>query len=250
MIDRVQKTLEWMAPELESYKKRQIFSQKQIQKIVENRRRFENKLEKSSRKLIDFLSYIESERNLEKIRNKKIRGKEMGLEETDKLLEANIIKIYQRALHYYSEPVLLKDFSEYCIKRKAIDDMKNTFASKCLKNLTDTDLWVYCSQKLWEIGDTEDARGMFMKGTSINSDSRLCIEFFRFECLYANRLNKMNEEFEITEEDKDDIEKGKIALVIFEKFRERLNKSEIEECIEISSLVPGLKEEMTNKFAL
>ncbi|ELA42651.1 uncharacterized protein VICG_00403 [Vittaforma corneae ATCC 50505] len=244
MIDRVQKVLEWMAPELESYKKRRIFSQKQIQKIVENRRRFENKLQRSSKKLLDFLTYIDSEKNLEKIRNKKIAALGTGLEDTDMLLQANIIKIYERALHYYSEPILLKDFSEYCIRRKAFEEMKSTFAAKCLKNLTNTDLWVYCAQKLWEIDDIEGARGLFIKGASVNSDSKLCVEFFRLECLYANKLNRINQELGVADEDKDEIEKGKIALTVFENLKERMAEHEINQCMEISSIVSGLNEQL------
>jgi len=241
MIDPVQRVLEWMAPELESYRKRRIFNQKQIQKIVDNRKRFENKLQRSSKKLLDFLSYISSERNLEKIRNKRIATLGTGLEDTDMLLQANILKIYSRALHYFSEPSLLRDFAEYCVKRRCLTEMKEVFAAKCLKNLTDTDLWVYCAQKLWEVGDIEGARGLFMKGTSVNSEVRLCIEFFRLECLYANSLNKLNEQLGVAEEDKDDIERGRVAYVVFENMKSRLSKAELEECMEISELIPGLR---------
>lgn len=246
MIDRVQKVLEWMAPELNSYKKRRIFNQKQIQKIIENRRKFENKLQRNNKKLTDFLAYIESEKNLEKIRNKKI--KDTGLEETDLLLQSNIIKIYQRALHYYNEPILLKEFSEYCIKRKAIEELKNTFAEKCLKNVTDTDMWVYCAQKLWEIGDIEDARNLFIKGTSVNFDSKLYIEFFRLECLYANKLNNINAEFGVKDEEKDDIEMGKIALAVFNNFKNKLNTNEINQCLEISNIIQGLRESIIDSL--
>lgn len=242
MIDRIQRVLEWMAPELESYKKRRIFSQRQVQKIEENRRRFENKLQRSNKKLLDFLMYVDSGKKPEKIRNKKISSSGMGLEETDLLLHANIIKICERALHCYSEPILLKDYSEHCIKRKAIEEMKSTFATKCLKNLTDTDLRVFCVQKLWEIDCVDDALGLFMKGTSINFDSMLCIEIFRFECLYGNKLNKLNEEFGVTEDDRDEIEKGKIALVVFETFKSRMNHNEIKQCLEFVNHIPSFRE--------
>lgn len=243
MIDKVQRVMEWMATELESYKRRRIFTQKQIQKIVENRRKFENKLQRPSKKLADFLSYANSERNLEKIRNKKISSLGIGPEECDKILETNIFKIYEKALHYYSEPILLASYTEYCIKRKSFDRMKETFAMKCLKNPTDTDLWVYCAQKLWEVDDIEGARNLFLRGTSINRDSRLAVEFFRFECLYANKLNQINKEFEVAEEDRDDVEKGKVALVVFESLRSRMSQRDVEECRSISKLIPDLNEE-------
>lgn len=244
MIDKVQRALEWMAPELESYKNRKIFTQKQIQRIIENRRRFENKLQRTSKKLSDFLAYAESEKNLEKTRNKKISELGIGLEETDMILQANIIKTYEKAAHYFNEPIVLKDLSDYCIKRKAFDDMKSIFAKKCLKYSTNTDLWVFCAQKLWEIDDVDGARSLFMKSNGVNHDPRLYVEFFRFECLYASKLNKINEELGVDEEDKDEIEKGKIALVVFENLVGKVTEKEIQQCFEISKLVPGLEEQM------
>lgn len=248
MIDQIQRVLEWMAPELESYRKRRIFTQKQIQKIIDNRRRFENKLQRSNKKLIDFIIYANSEKSLEKLRSRRVGQLGVGFEETDALLQANIIKIYTRGLHYFSEPALLRDFSEYCVKKKAYSEMKETFATKCLKNLTDTDLWIYCAQKLWEVNDIDGARRLFMKGIGVNSDPRLCVEFFRLECLYASSLNKINEQLGVSEEEKDEVERGKVACVIFENAKNRLSKVEIEECLEISTLVAGLRECLADKL--
>lgn len=242
MIDATQRTLEWMAPELESYRKRQIFTAKQIQRIVENRRRFENKLQRTKKKLVDFLAYIESERNLEKIRNKRVRSLGTGPEESDLLLQANIIKVYKKALYYCNEPILLKDFSEYCKKKRAFDDMKEVFASKCLKHMADTDLWVYCAQELWEIGDVEGARILFMKGIAVNPDPKLRVEFFRLECLYATKLTKISEEMGIPEDQRDETERGGVARLVFESLVDKLDGKEIEECAKIAAMVPGLEE--------
>lgn len=244
MIDGVQRTLEWMADELESYKNRRIFTHKQIQKIIENRRRFENKLQRANKKISDFIQYADSEKNLEKLRNKKIAELGIGFEESDMILQSNIIRIYEKAIHYFNEPILMKDFSEYCIKKKAFTEMKETFSRKCLKHSIDTDLWVFCAQKLWEIDDVDGARSIFMKGTGVNNDIRLNVEFFRFECLYAAKLNKINEELGVEEEDKDDIEKGQIALVVFGDLLKKAGEKDIDECIEISKIVPGLEDQM------
>lgn len=244
MIDGVQRTLERMAEELESYRDRRIFTHKQIQKIIENRRRFENKLHRTKKKISDFLQYADSEKNLEKLRNKKISELGIGFEESDMILQSNIIKIYEKAIYYFNEPILMKDFSEYCIKKKAFTEMKDVFSKKCLKHSIDTDLWVFCAQKLWEIDDIDGARSIFMKGTGVNNDMRLLIEFFRFECLYAAKLNKINEELGVEEDDKDEIEKGKVALIVFENILKRATEKDIEECFEISKIVPSLEDQM------
>lgn len=233
MIDKVQRALETMAPELASYKIRNIFTAKQINKIIENRRRFENKLQRTSKRLNDFLQYAHSEIKLEKIRNKKISEMGSGLEESDLLLQINVIKIYENAMHCFNEPILVKEFSEYCIKKKASEKMKNIFGLRCLKNLKDSDLWIYCAQQLWKVDDAEGARGLFMKGISVNLDPKLYVEFFRFEILFAKKLNQINKELGVEEEERDDIEKGRIAFIVLKDLVDRFGNSYESECMEI-----------------
>lgn len=244
MIDRVQRVLERMAPELCSYKKRRMFEKREIDKIIENRRKYENKLQRSKKRLSDYLSYAESEKKLERLRNKRLSKLGTGLEETDLLLQQNIISIYSRAMHYFSDRKLIEDFSEYCIKRKCYEEMKSAFATKCLKELTNMELWIFCAQKLWEVDDIDGARSIFMKSLSIGPSLRVYVEFFRLECLYSQKINKINEELGIGEEDKDDIEKGKIAAAVFEEMLSRSPNEEIEECLEISKAVPGLEQRL------
>lgn len=248
MIDRVQRALETFAPELASYKNRKIFKDSQINKIIENRRRFESKIQRSSKRLTDFLEYAHSEMKLEKIRNKKVAEIGAGLEETDLILENNIFKIYENAIHHFDEPILLKEFSEYCIKKKATEKMKTVFANKCLKNTKDTDLWVYCAQQLCLIDDNDGARNLFLKAISINSNPQLYIEFFRFECLFAHKLNLINQELGVDEDDKDDIEKGEVAMAILKTILDKFGNEYQSELIEISKVIPGFEDKVKQTF--
>lgn len=251
MIDKVQKALEIMAPELASYKTRKIFTEAQINRIIENRRRFENKLQRSAKRISDFIGYAHSELKLEKIRNKKIAETGAGLEETDLILENNIFKIYENAIYHFNEPFLIKEYSEYCIKKKAVERMKTTFASKCLKNLRDTDLWIYCAQQLCEVEDSDGARSLFMKAISVNQDYRLYIEFFRFECIFAQKLNAINQELGVEEDEKDEIEKGQIALIVLQSIIDKFGVKYESECVEIAkNTVPELETKVKSAFSI
>lgn len=248
MIDRVQHALEAMAPELENYKKRNIFSESEIATIIETRRRFETKLQRSQKKLEDFLNYIASEAQLERIRNKRIKKTDAVHSETDALLGRNILATYRRALYLFDEPSVVKAFTDFCIKHKFYEEMKETLFAKCLRNLRNTDLWVFAAEKLWEINDIEGARGVFLKSIGTNSDLRLLIEFFRLECLYAERLNQINDELGIEEEEKSGVERGEVALAVFRGMADRIRQAEYEECLEISHKVSGLPDKLTRIF--
>lgn len=249
MIDRVQRTLELMAPELAGYRSREIFTEREIEKIIENRRRFEGRLQRPSKRVADFLEYARSETRLEKIRNRRIARLGTGLEETDLQLQRNVMRIYEGAMHSFDEPVVVKEFSEYCAKKKAGDRMKQALASKCLKRLRDTDLWVFCAQQLWQADDADGARCLFMKGVSVNGDARLHVEFFRFECLFAVRLDEVNRELGVDEEERDDIERGAIALAVLQSILEKFGDRHKAECLEIAQMSPDLHARASEMFS-
>lgn len=241
LIDRIQQTLESLAPELEDYRKRKVFTSKEIERIIETRRRFESKIHRGKKQLADFMQYIESEKKLERLRNRRIEQAQASFSETDTLLTKNILRIYRAALHRFEEPIVMKEFSEYCVRRKCYQEMKDVFAKECLRRPCDTDLLVFCAQKLWEVDDVERARSLFLKFAGVNGDLRLLVEFFRLECAYAARVNAINEELGIEDNEKDDIERGEVAMVIFKALAEKTRGKEIEECLEISKMVPGLR---------
>lgn len=244
MIDRVQQALERLAPELESYAQRKIFTPKEVSKIIETRRRFESKLQRPSKRLEDFLQYIESEKKLEKVRNRRIERAQAAAADTDAMLSRNVVAVYQRALHRFSEPIVVKDFAEYCIRRKHYAEMKETLTTKCMKGLRNTDLVVFCAQKLWEASDMENARALFLKTAAVNRDTRLLVEFFRLECAYAEKINRINQELGVEEDERDDIERGEVAMVVFRSLVAGASEREIEECVEISRMVPGLADRL------
>lgn len=247
MIDNVQKKLESMAAELDSYYRRKVFTKKEIDTIILTRRKYENKINRTSKRLNDFIFYIESEKKLEKIRNKKISNLGSGFEESDLYLQKNIILIYSRAFHYFPNRRLLEDFSEYCVKKKLYEELKTVFSTICLKSVSDTDLWVYCAKKLWEIEDIDGSRSIFLKCCGFYQSFKVYFEFFKIECQYAQKINKINESLGVLEEDKDDIEKGDIALTVFKEIiglPVKITHEMLEECYETSKAVAGLTDKM------
>jgi len=68
MADKVENILEKMTDELQYYIKEEIFSKKEVKKIVKERRNSEYKLQKKDANLMFFLDSIKFEIKLEKLR--------------------------------------------------------------------------------------------------------------------------------------------------------------------------------------
>lgn len=73
MADKVENILEKMTDELQYYIKEEIFSKKEVKKIVKERRNSEYKLQRKDANLIFFLDSIKFEIKLEKLRQKRIK---------------------------------------------------------------------------------------------------------------------------------------------------------------------------------
>lgn len=244
MIDRVQQILEDLAPELNSYLKRNLFSEKEISKIIDTRRSFEQKLMRNTKKLDYYLDYIDSELKLEKIRNNRILKYNLFPVETDKLLEKNILTIYQRGLAHFVDIPIMRGFVDFCISRGFQDEMKASFKKLSLNHIDNPDLWFFFSQTLWEINDVSAARNILLQYISLNKyKNKTLVELFRLECLYTEKLVRTKNELGIDDSEKLPGEKGESALIVFKNILE-LGKSNINECIEISKIMPEIHTEV------
>ncbi|KAK6089993.1 hypothetical protein P3W45_001039 [Vairimorpha bombi] len=195
-----------MIPELEEYKNRGVFNTSELQKIINTRKKHEFRLQRFDKKLLDIIRYIESESTLESIRDKRIKKKNLSLSYYDKRISERIIKLYRDALFRFDDKKIIVMFAEYSIKKKLHSEMKDVFASYCLKNAGDAELWIYCASKLFEIEDVDSSRAMFLKGIRLNPQyMKLRVEFFRMEVFYIKKVFELNKSLGIEDENPDDI---------------------------------------------
>lgn len=245
MVESMQLGMERMISELEDYKNRGIFSSDELRKIVETRRKYELRLQRPEKKLLDFVRYIKSECMLEKIRDKRVREKNVNASLHDMNIPKKVVELYRSALYRFNDPKIISQFTAYAIEKKMYGEMKNVFAECCTRNPLDVDLWIYCGFKLFEVGDIESSRAMFLKGIRMNSkNTRIRIEFFRMEVMYVEKIEVLNKEIGLDSDDKDEIERGEVAFAIFS---DCLNDSsftekEITEVLEISKGIKELRE--------
>lgn len=244
MTERVQLSMERMIPELEDYKNRGIFSAHELRKIIETRKKHESRLQRPEKRLLDFIRYIKSECTLERIRDKRLREKNANASLHDMSISNKIVDLYKNALYRFNDPKIIAQFSTYAVKKRMYGEMKDVFAECCTRNPQDVELWIYCATKLLEIDDVESSRAMFLKGLRMNAkSSRIRIEFFRMEVVYVEKMEALNREMGLDDDDKDDIERGELAFAVFLEYFDSscISRDGLDEILEISNSIPELR---------
>lgn len=213
MSEKVFLNLERMMPELEDYEERGVFTKNELLKIVETRKKHEFRLQRVDKKLMDFIKYIQSETSLEKIRDKRLKKHNLKNTHQDKKISKRVVLLYKLALEKFNEKDLLVDFTEYAKKKDLLFDLKDVYASCCLKNPLDVDLWIFCASNLFEMEEVDGARALFFKGIRMNPNNmKIRKEFFKMEVKYINKFCALMDN---EEEDDDEIQRGDVPFNIF-----------------------------------
>jgi U3 small nucleolar RNA-associated protein 6 len=244
MADKVQISMERMVLELEDYRNRGIFSPTELEKIIETRRKYEFRLQRPDKKLLDFVRYIKSECILEQIRDKRLRQRKADASLCDRYISKKIVELYRGALYRFNDPKIITQFTQYAMKKRMHGEMKTVFAEHCSRNPGDAELWIYCAHKLFEIDDIESARAMFLKGLRMNSrNAKIRIEMFKMEIKYVEKLEIMNREMGLGEEDKDEVERGELAFAVFLDYYNCCGDEKgLKEILDISNVIEELRE--------
>ncbi|ORD93400.1 UTP6 [Enterospora canceri] len=241
----VYETVKRMTPELAGYKERKIFSGEEVQKIMEARKRYEMRLQRTKKNVADFINYVNSEMKLLKKRNKIIEKKSIMREDTDKMLETNILHIYMRGFRHFDDSKMFKQFGEFCVKHNFIEEMKSVFERQLLMHSKDVEYWLYCTRQFKQIEDIESARNTLLRGLDVVEDkNELYVEFFKTEVEYAAKLMRFNREMGVAEEDYGRVERGEIALDFFREIAANCTNVEVAQSLKISKTLPGLTQKI------
>ena len=125
MADKVENILERMTDELQYYLREGLFSKKEVKKIVKERRNAEYKLQRKDANLLFFIDSIKFERQLDRIRAKRVKkqniietGKKKSL--LDHSVKKRIMHLYDRATRKFKFNIALwKEYLEYLVNIKS-----------------------------------------------------------------------------------------------------------------------------------
>ena len=121
MADKVENILEKMTDELIWYQDEEIFSSRQVKKIVKSRRNHEYQLQRKDATVGFFLEAVKYERQLERVKAK--RKKTLSKIKTDfrhdNGIKRRIMHLYDRACRKFRQNKMLwKEYLEFLVRGK------------------------------------------------------------------------------------------------------------------------------------
>lgn len=193
MAESVQILLEQMIPEFEKWKKKKIFTDAEIKRIIKKRTQFEYKIRSRNPNKVDSLRYIAYELHLLKL--VKQRCIEMGVNKKKHILIGFVV----RRLHFLFDRTLLKfpgdekillQYFDFCANNKANKAMDRVLGRAVAFHPTNENLWVMAAN--WHYQRNQDfktARTLLQRGLRINESSQvLWLQYFRLEMLYRETV--------------------------------------------------------------
>lgn len=181
-----------MIPELEDFQEKKIFSPAEVKSIVKKRTAYEYKFKRQSPQLNDFLSCIQYEMTLDKLRHK--RKKNLGIRKvlaSDYGCKSRVHFSYERALRKFGSDVeLWLEYIGFAERTNSSKQLGKIFPRALQMHPNKPELWVKAA--LWEFRTNQNvdaSRVMFQRGLRFNKSSQgLWLHFFKMEMEYIMKL--------------------------------------------------------------
>lgn len=197
MSDRARYFLEQTIPEMEDMLKKGLIDKNEIRMIVKKRTDFEHQIDARKPDLQDYLSYIEFEVNLDKLRRKRrlrlIKIKKLSTKPSisDWSISRRIFFIYERALKTHNENVdLWLQYLNYAKSQHAFRVVYKTYSRMLKLHMRNVNVWISAAKYEFEKNlNAKGARMLFHNGIAINYDSlKMWCSYAHFELLYISKI--------------------------------------------------------------
>ncbi|CAJ0747808.1 13805_t:CDS:10 [Entrophospora sp. SA101] len=195
MAETVQFYLEQMVPELEDLERKELFSNAEIKNIVKKRTHFEYALKRRPTRKIDFVNYIEYEKDLEQQRRKRkqrfgIKGK---ISLSDYSLTRRIFNLYNRAItKFHGDIELWLQYIEFAKSVGATKLIGKIFGSAVQTHPTKPIFWILAAK--WEFEENANisaSRVLMQRGLRFNPETiQFWHEYFKLELMYIEKIKK------------------------------------------------------------
>lgn len=193
MSDRVRFYLEGSVKEIQDLKKRGIFEQDELAKIMKRRTDYEHRLLSRTVKPEDFLSYVKYEGQVDRLRQLRIKRLKLSGKKSvsDWAGPRRINFTLERGTKRF--PANLKLWMalvDYAHKNHSVNIVNRALASMLRLHPTNPDVWVYVAKfHVEQNANVPEARAVLQRGLRFNPDSQfLWLEYMRLELIYVAKI--------------------------------------------------------------
>ena len=198
MADRVQRLLEAMIPELEDYRRRQLFSPSELHSIVEQRTQFEYRLQRTLPVKSDYLFYIRYELNLDALRRKRRQRAAASSAQSgsskasvsDHAIRSRVAFLFERALRrFHTDAALWTEYVHFLRESGSHRLLSRVLPRMHLLHPGDAGLWLLEAQYHMDEGDVDAMRVTMQRALRLNAHSApLWLRFFAHEIEYTAKV--------------------------------------------------------------
>ncbi|KAK4132114.1 hypothetical protein BT67DRAFT_435773 [Trichocladium antarcticum] len=189
VADKARFYLERAAPELQDFAEKEIFSKDEIRSLVTKRSDYEHLVLAPRTKPTDFLTYVDWERSLDRLRAKRCRRLNIRASSSH-ASNARTFGIFERAVlkHPGSIP-LWRAYLDFASQAKAAKRWRRIVTRALRLHPTDAGLWTLAGRRAAMAGDMERARAHFLRGCRFcTGEATLWIEYARCEMEWLARV--------------------------------------------------------------
>ncbi|KAK3317258.1 U3 small nucleolar RNA-associated protein 6-domain-containing protein [Cercophora scortea] len=187
--DKARFYLERAAPQLREFEEKEIFTKDEIRSLVNKRSDYEHLVLAPRTKPTDFLTYVEWERSLDRLRAKRCRRLRIHSTRSH-ASEARTFGIFERAVtrHPGCVPLWLA-YLEFASEIKATKRWRRIVTRALRLHPSDASLWTLAGRNAAKHGDMERARGHFLRGCRFcTGEAGLWVEYARCEMEWLARI--------------------------------------------------------------
>lgn len=195
MSDKARYAIERSIPELEDFEKKGIFNKNEIKMIVRRRTDFEHRIAGRGSKPFDFLLYIKFEKNLNKLRKKRMERMNDVIDKIPSVstwsITARILFIFKRGTNKFPNNLeLWAKYLKFARREESVQVVYEIYSKLLLLKPRNIDIWL--SGAKWEFEynkNVKGARSLFKKCLRFNLyEERVWVEFIKFELNYLSKL--------------------------------------------------------------
>ena len=206
MAEQVQAVLDSMVAPLRDLLERNIFSQEEITAIVARRRESEYLLRRRTARKADYLRYLESEMQLERLRDLRTNTKKK-----DSIGDVHIVQhvhfIFTRLLRKYKSDVsLYLEYIDFCKSTSSLKTLSKVYAQALQFHSRNVGLWIAAaSHEFFAQASVANARILLQRGIRVNPSSpELWLQYLSLELHHVQKLKGRREILQLQQEETED----------------------------------------------